>query len=149
MKVQLLIDKGLPETRVDVYASSMTDEVAEILEAIEMCGKEKVYVRHGEEVYYIKLEDIICFYTDDKNVYLRTKAGSYKVKYRLYELEEKVLNNKFLRISNAIIVNEEHIKCFDTAEVGNIIVKLDDGSKEYVSKRRIPGILKKLREREI
>lgn len=149
MKVNLHIDKELEDIKVDVYAPSMTESVSQIIETIEMCGKERVYVKQGDEIYYIKLEDIICFYTDDKNVYLRTKDGSYKVKYRLYELEEKVLNDKFLRISNAIIVNEEHIKCFDTAEASNIIVKLDDGSKEYVSKRRIKDILKKLKEREI
>lgn len=64
MKVNLHIDKELEDIKVDVYAPSMTESVSQIIEAIEMCGKERVYVKQGDEIYYIKLEDIICFYTD-------------------------------------------------------------------------------------
>lgn len=48
MKVNLHIDKELEDIKVDVYAPSMTESVSQIIEAIEMCGKERVYVKQGD-----------------------------------------------------------------------------------------------------
>ena len=146
MEIKFEIDKELKDIKINVYAPSITDEVSNVLKALESCEKETIYGIKEGQAYELKLKDIICFFTDDKNVYMKTKEGDFKTKYRMFEIEEKLQSNKFLRISNAVIVNTSHVKCFDIAQVGNIIVKLDNGTQEYVSKRRIPMILKELKK---
>lgn len=146
MKIKFEINKDLKDIKIEVFAPSLTAEVSSVLQALESCRKETIYAIKEGATYEIKLDDIICFFTDDKNVYAKTREGMFRTRYRMYEIEEKY-SYKFLRISNAVIVNTGRIKCFNIAQVGNVIVKLDDGTEEYVSKRRIPMILKKLKEK--
>lgn len=146
MEIKFEINKDFTDIKINVFAPSINEEVSAILQALENSKKETIYALKEGEAYEIKLNDIICFFTEDKNVYLKTKEGAFKTRYRMYEIEEKYTST-FLRISNAVIVNTQHIKCFNISQVDNVIVKLDDGSEEYVSKRKIPMILKRLRKR--
>lgn len=148
MEIKFEINEQLKDISINVSAPSITEEVSNVLKALEECKKEKIYALKEGEVYEIKLSDIICFFTDDKNVYLKTSEGQFRTRYRMYEIEEEY-EPKFLRVSNAVIVNTAHVKCFNIAQIDNVIVQLDDGTKEYVSKRRIPMILKRLKERGI
>ena len=95
----------------------------------------------------IKYIDIVAFYSDKKSNYCRTKNETYKIKSKLYELEN--MDNNFIRISKSCIVNIKHIDKFDISEVGRIIVKLDDSTEEVVSRRRTRQIMKILEERMI
>lgn len=145
MEIKFNINKELKDIQIDIYAPSKTEEVSNILKLLEEYYADKLYGIKDGEIYEIKLEDVICFFTDKKGVYLKTNKGIFKTKYRMYELEEKY-TLKFLRISNAVIVNTSHVKCFDTSYIDNVIVKLDDGTQEFVSKRRISTIIKMLKE---
>jgi len=62
-------------------------------------------------------------------------------------LEENLPKKNFIRISNSVIVNISQVKYFNTNIVGSILVKLNDGTEEYVSKRRISDIMRFLKNR--
>lgn len=95
----------------------------------------------------VKYEDIIIFYSDKKYNYCKTKAGRYRIKSKLYELEE--MNADFIRISKSCVVNINHVEKFDISEAGKIIIKLDDFTEEIVSRRKTRYIMKYLDDRRI
>ena len=95
----------------------------------------------------LNVQDIIYFYSREQNNYCKTKTGVFRIKKRLYELEESLDKKAFIRISNSCIANVNHIESFDLSKIGNIIIKFADGSSEHVSKRKISSIMKFLRER--
>ena len=66
----------------------------------------------------------------------------FKLKYRLYQLEEILNQSEFVRISNSTIINLNYVKNFETSINGLINVNLLDGTKEYVSRRYIKKIKK-------
>ena len=101
----------------------------------------------NNEIYFIKIEDIICFFSQDKYNYIRTKDGIYRLKYKLYEIEEVFNSKDFIRISKSCIININQVKCFDTNTLGTLVVKLNDNTQEIVSKRNVSQIMKLLRER--
>ena len=88
----------------------------------------------------------MCFYSEDKNNYCRTAKDSFKIKDRLYELEEKLCSGDFVRTSNSCIINLKYVDSFDTSIIGTIEVIFKDGSKEYVSRRKIKDVMKKIKE---
>ena len=59
------------------------------------------------------------------------------------------MSKDFIRISKSCIINIRHSNKFDISEVGKIVIKLDDGSEEIVSRRRTKNIMKYLEERMI
>ena len=77
----------------------------------------------------------------------KQKNGVFKIKEKLYYLEENLPKKNFIRISNSVIVNISQVKYFNTNIVGSILVKLNDGTEEYVSKRRISDIMRFLKNR--
>lgn len=60
--------------------------------------------------FYIYTVDIIFFESFGHEIYVETKDNRYRVKEKLYELEE-ILNKKdFFRINQSMIVNKKSIK---------------------------------------
>ena len=101
----------------------------------------------GNDIFVINVLDIIVFYSEEKNNFCKTKDGVYRIKEKLYYLEEMLPKNDFIRISNSAIININNVKCFNTSIVGKMIVKFEDGSHEAVSRRRTSEIMKFLNER--
>ena len=93
----------------------------------------------------VKLKDILYFYSKGRYNYAKTKEKEYKIKSRLYELED----DNFLRISKHCIVNIEHIDNFDLTRTGCFIVNIDNGEQEVVSRRCIKNILYFLDEKGV
>lgn len=93
------------------------------------------------------MSDVILFFSEEKNNFCKTKDGIYKIKEKLYYLEEMLSTKDFIRISNSSIININHVKCFNTSIIGKIVVKFKDGTEESVSKRKTAEIMKFLRDR--
>ena len=92
--------------------------------------------------YVLNVDSIVSIKSKDKYNYCKTKDEEYRIKEQLYFLEEVLPKDRFLRISNSIIVNVDFVKCFNTDVVGTIIVEMKDGTKETVSKRRNSEVMK-------
>ena len=101
----------------------------------------------NNDIFIINISDVIVFFSEEKNNFCKTKDGVYKIKEKLYYLEEVLPEKYFIRISNSAIININHVKCFNTSLIGKIIVKFKDGSEEIVSKRRTSEIMKFLKTR--
>ena len=108
---------------------------------------EKIIGIKENDIFILDVSDIILFYSEEKNNYCKTRNGIYKIKEKLYYLEEVLPKKEFIRISNSAIVNINKVKCFNTSIIGKMIVKFDDGSEETVSRRRTSEIMKFLNER--
>ena len=148
MEIKTNISKEFKDTTIIVNAPEMTEEVQNIIKYISNISDapNQIIASKNNEVYFIDIKEVITFFSKNKYVYLRTVKDTYRIKYKLYELE-KLFVKDFIRISNSCIINMEQIECFDTSIIGTILVKLKDGSTESVSKRSISEILKFLRQR--
>lgn len=148
IKIFTNISKEFKETTLTITAPILTEEIQGIIEyASNSKVPSKIMANKNNEIYFIKIEDIICFFSQDKYNYIRTKDGIYRLKYKLYEIEEVFDSKDFIRISKSCIININQVKCFDTNTLGTLVVKLNDNTQEIVSKRNVSQIMKLLRER--
>ena len=134
------------EINISIEYSTNTN-IDKIIEHIKNYDDQKVLVRQNNEYLQIDFQDIIAFYSDKKDIYCRTKSGEYKIKNSLSRLENQA--NDFVRISKSCIINIKHLDSFDMGEMGSIVVKLDDGTEEIVSRRKVKEILRYIKERSI
>lgn len=148
--VRTNISEKYKEIEVIINAPKMTEEVQIIEEQlIEKNSKtlKQIIGYQGNDIFIIKTDAIILFYSEEKNNYCKTKDGIYMVKEKMYYLDDMLDRNKFIRISNSAIVNVDKIKCFNTSIVGRIVVKFYDNTEVNVSRRRTTEIMKFLKER--
>lgn len=149
IKISTNVSDEYKEPSIIINAPAMTEEIQNIVQYISNVNgiPNKILANKNDEIYFIDLNKVICFFSKDKNNYVRIREGIYKIKYKLYELEENLSSKEFIRISKSCIINMNQVKCFDTSVLGTILVKMEDNSSEIVSKRNIPQIMKLLSER--
>ena len=85
---------------------------------------------------------MIRVYASSGKVFAVTDKGEYTVRFRLYEIEERLNPNQFVRISNSEIINLKKVNNFDLNFTGTICVELTNGTATYVSRRYVSKIKK-------
>lgn len=153
MEVNLKINEELEknEILVEIQYSSKNKYFQHFVDYIknyELDYRNKVIVLSDNyELVEVEYKDIIMFYSDKKYNYCKLKDRTYRVKSKLYELEE--INADFIRISKNCIVNIKHVEMFDISKTGKIVVRLDDFTEQVVSRRKTKDIMKYLEDRRI
>lgn len=149
IKINTNISKEYKEVVLTINTPELNDEVEKIIKYISNIDiiPSQIVANKDNKIYFIDLEKIVCFFSKDKYNYIRTSEGIYRLKYKLYELEELLDTKNFIRISKSCIININQVECFDTSILGTIIVKLKDNTQEIVSKRNVSRIMKLLNER--
>lgn len=140
MKFSLFIDKQREEECI-IYAhekSRLTDEIERLIseDALEFTGYK------DSSIIKLNLSEVYCFVVEGGKTYAITENDKLIIKYRLYQLEEK-LTESFVKINQSCIANVKKIKRFDASFSGSLLVVLKNGYSDYVSRRQ----LKKVRER--
>ena len=150
IKVNTNISNEFEEIIINVNAPMITEDLQKILNNLMKISskKEEIVASKNNEIFLLKTKDILYFYSDEKFNYAKTIDSSYKIKEKLYELEEQLPKNRFIRISNSCIINVEKTKSFDASIIGSLIAKMEDNTKQEVSKRRIKSVMKFLNERK-
>ena len=114
IKVRTNISEEYKELEVCINAPKRTEIVDRLEKEISLMKDEsltQVVGIQNNDLYIIKTSDIIEFFSEEKNNYCRTKEGIYKVKEKMYYLEEVLPNKQYIRISNSAIINIDHVKC--------------------------------------
>lgn len=149
IKINTNISNEFEETSITINAPELSNEIENIIKYVSNMNTTptQILASNDNKIYFIDLEKVICFFSKEKYNYVRVKDGTYKVKYKLYELEEILKEKDFIRISNSCIINIKQVECFDTSILGTVLVRLKDNTQETVSKRNFAQIKKLLNER--
>ena len=135
------------EIKINIEISEDAEGIENIIEYIREFDRQKIVVYDGYNMVQISIEDIMYFYSDRNYNFCKTKDKIYRVKSKLYEIDKK--SNDFLRISKGCIINIKQVKSFDIGENRNIIVRFNDGTEQFVSRRKIKEVMNYLDERMI
>ncbi|EEI82238.1 LytTR family DNA-binding domain-containing protein [Anaerococcus tetradius] len=144
MKVEIIIDETIEETKVKIFAKEYSKEVENLKDLLADRLVDKIVVFKNKEVYIISHEDIIRIYAQDKNVFVKTKDGTFSSRLTIYELADRLDKNKFIRISRSEIVNLDFVRKLDLSFTGTIAVELTNGDVSYVSRRNLKEFRKAL-----
>ena len=140
MDIELKIDENIEKEKIVIYAKKHTQEIADIINKISMENNNQIVGYIDSKAFILNLENIWTFYTEGNKVYAKIGNKIYKIKYRIYELEEMIEGKSFIKISNSELLNIKHIDSLDLGKVGTVIFKFKDGSTTYASRRSIKKI---------
>ncbi|KRG14876.1 LytTR family DNA-binding domain-containing protein [Lederbergia galactosidilytica] len=145
MKISLDIDQDHEQTKVTIHCKELDDSIQEILDFLK--GKETEFIigKDGEMQHILKPNDIHYFHTEAETVVAVTPAGSFKLKEKLYELEEILPSSKFVRLSKSVIANLHELSRFEPSFNGTLCVHFKSGAKEYVTRHYVKNIKESLK----
>lgn len=146
MKVEIKIDENIKEPKVVIVTDKVTDEINELVEKLseEKSNLDFLAGFKDEKVRLLDLKNIFRIYTSEGKVVAETDTGNYTLHLRLYELEDRLKDTNFVRISNTDIINLRKVSEFDLSFSGTICVTLKNGTLTYVSRRNVSKIKRKL-----
>ncbi len=140
MQVEIKIDTAVKEPKVIVLTDRMTEEINEIVRKISETEPQMIAGVSDDTVKILDQDRILRLYALGGKVYAAAEDGEYQLRLRLYELEERIRRDSFVRISNSEIINLKKVRHFDLSLAGTICVTLADGSVTYVSRRYVSKI---------
>ncbi len=135
MKLNVSINNTVKDTVINIETNEINDEIMQLINMLENFERiDKIIAIKDNKKYLFDIKDVVRFYALDKKVYLTYSNEEYVVKYYLYELEEKLDKNMFIRVSNSEIMNINYIESLDTSFSGSIKLKTKTGIITYVSR---------------
>lgn len=140
MQIEIRIDSSCTEPKIVIMAASMTEDVNTIIKKLSIDSPQIISGIKDDKLEVLEQTDLIRIYANSGKVYAVTDKGEYTVRLRLYELEERLDKNQFVRISNSEIINLKKVENFDLSFTGTICVKLSNGITTYVSRRYVSKI---------
>lgn len=142
MQIEIEIDSSCREPKLIIVTNQMTEEIQELVKRLET--PQVISGIKDGRLKVLDQSELIRIYAGSGKVFAVTHQGEYMVRLRLYEMEERLDKQTFVRISNSEIVNLKKVKGFDLSFSGTICVELIDGTVTYVSRRYVAKIKKVL-----
>lgn len=140
MEVELKLEPGRQEPKVIILAGEESGDLRRLAESLANLALGPVPVSRGEEKLLLPQGEFLRFYADGKGVSAQVGEETYAVRLRLYELEEKLDQTRFVRISNSEIINLDRVTAVDLSLSGTICMTLDGAVRAYVSRRYVKKI---------
>ncbi|MBU8731197.1 LytTR family transcriptional regulator [Cytobacillus oceanisediminis] len=145
MKILLNIDPRNEETSVTIHCKEITPDIQEILEYLKKNETGLIVGKDGENQHLIKPDEVQFFRSEGDTVTAATPEGIFKVKQKLYELEQSLPPHRFIRISKSVIANLYAMSHFEPSFNGTHCVHFKSGEKEYASRHYVGRIKEILR----
>lgn len=140
MQIEIKIDSNCKETKIIVVTDKITDEINILAKKLAQDTPQLLAGVQGDILKILDQHDVIRFYATNGRVYAETEDEEYQLRLRLYELEERLDKDDFVRISNSEIINLKRVKEFDLSYTGTICVSFQNNTVTYVSRRYVKKI---------
>ena len=147
--IDVVIDKQYTDPKVTIQTQKKTEQVDNIIYAIEnVSGNDfpVIPAYDGEKVELLSQRDIYRAYTQGRKVMVQTEDNSYTIKRSLIALEEDLNPKRFLRISQSEIINLYKVKRFDINIVGTIGIEFDNGQTSWAARSRVKAVKEFIKE---
>ena len=97
----------------------------------------RILVKIGYNLKIVPTEEVSCFYSENKIVYLQTKDRNYPTDFTLDELQEVLAENKFFRVNRQFIVSSDFIRNIHTSPYFKVEMEFQPEEEITVSRDRV------------
>lgn len=149
MNIRIEISGEITEDEVVIRCREVTNQVQKIQKLIseESASAPQLIFYKDNQEYYFPLKEILFFETSQSIVFAHTWNDTFRIKLKLYELED-VLPRAFVRISKSTIVNIDHIMMVNRNLTSSSLIQFYKSHKQvYVSRRYYKALSLRLNER--
>ncbi len=131
------------EKAITKYKSFLPSELSSnSLEIKSLIKEEKqklsrILVKIGYNLKIVQTDEVSCFYSENKIVYLQTKERNYPTDFTLDELQEVLDDKKFFRVNRQFIINSNFIKNIHTSPYYKVEMECQPEEEITVSRDRV------------
>ena len=143
MKIEIDIDEKYNDLSVQIKAPILTPNIEKMISLMRMMDMQ-LAVKRDDEIILLETNEILYFETVERNTFVYTKEDTYEVDLRLYEVEQQLIDQGFIRISKICILNLKKIQSLKADINRKIKVTLVNGEKIIVSRNYADELSRRL-----
>ena len=147
MKITLHQDPACPETEIVIRCAEADEEILRLVATLRVYQKKLVGILDGSR-HLLDAKEILYIDKADKKTFLYTQNAVYESALQLYELEDALRQQDFLRVGRSAILNFRRIRSVRPELGGRLLVTMDNGERIDVSRHYAAEMNAKLRELE-
>lgn len=140
MNVEIVVDETQEDIKVVLHTPAITDQVHQIVVSIQEVFEPVILCFDGETAIRLKPSSVMRIHTEGNKLLVVADQGVFQMKQRLYEVEMSLNPRHFVKISQSEIVNFARVERLNMSFKGTLMLRFDDGSQTYVSRRYMAKI---------
>ena len=143
MKIHINQKADIAETEITISCRQINPEIEKIISLLRVMDLKLTGVRE-RQTYILDAAKILYIDTVDKKTFFYTKMEVYETTLKLYELEERLSVNDFLRANKSCIINFNQIKSIKADFDGKLLVTMNNDEKLFISRQYATNFKEKL-----
>lgn len=134
MDIQILENET--KMQVIIKCQQVDENIHRLKSHIELFDN-KLQAKMEGDYQFVDAMDVLYFESVDNRVFLYTENAVMEVKQRLYELEDMLSKQDFIRISKSQIININKIKTLKPELNRTILATMCNGEQLYISRKYV------------
>ena len=143
MRVSIDISAEYKEPFAVIHTDKVTDEIQRIVDVLGTTETPITALQNEEDIIVLQPKDIYMVRVEDGDTIIYGAKQRYRSRKRLYELAEQ-LGKQFMQISKTTLINLSYMDSIEPGFSGTLLLKLKNGTKDYVSRKYLPEFKKYL-----
>ena len=143
MKVSVDISPAYKEPFAVLHTDKVTDEIQQMIDSLSASDAPITALWNEKDIIVLKPMEIYMVRVEDGDTIIYGEKKKYRSRKRLYELANQ-LGKQFMQISKTTLINLSYMDCIEPGFSGTLLLKLKNGSKDYVSRKYLPEFKKYL-----
>lgn len=143
MKIEIDINEKYEDTAVVIQTPKLTKDIEKVISLIRTVDSQ-ITVSDNDETIVLDTATILYIEALERNTFVYTKSATYQSDMKLYELEEVLSNQDFIRVSKQMIINLRKVKSLKADVNRKIRVTLQNNEQIMVSRMYADELRKRL-----
>lgn len=132
MKIVFDIDEKYDETTITIQCKEINQHIEQIVSVLKRRRTDFIIGKKANMNHILEPTEIHFFRANGDKIEAVTSEGTFQIREKLYEIEQMLPANQFIRISKSVIVNIHELSKFEASFNGTLCVYFKSGEKEYV-----------------
>ena len=143
MKVRVDISDEYKEPYAVIHTDKVTDEIQRMIDLFSTNESPVTALQNEEDLVILQPEEIYMVRVENGDTIIYGEKQKYRSRKRLYEVGQQ-LGKRFMQISKSTLVNLSYMDSIEPGFSGTLLLKLKNGSRDYVSRTYLPAFKKYL-----
>lgn len=143
MKIIINADEKINETEIVINCSQLTSDIEKIIATLRILNQQMMVMKDGEN-YLLDVNRISYIEALERKTFVYTEDAIYESKLKLYEMEERLCQSGFFRVSKSCLVHLKFIKSLKNDVERKLRLTMKNGEQIMVSRQYAEEMKKRL-----
>ena len=143
LKITIDVDDNLKELEINIKCNKLTSDVENLVANLRIINQQMLVIKDNVN-YLLDINRISYIEALERKTFVYTDDDMYESKLKLYEMEEKLCEYGFFRISKSCLVHLKYIKSIRNDVERKLRLTMKNDEQIIVSRQYADEIKKRL-----